>query len=194
MALSLPSMVVVMFVLALCISRWLRNRPKAARWARRLARAKKPHMFAAVLAQAWRVQLGKELRMVFWASYPLLGVPGSALCPEHRFGLCVSFGKRATAQQLGYYVSLPSERSEVFIDRTEAQDLARCLARMKLSPNLQYLVVSEKELADRLDQSSDPRAVLRNLLANLDFSIAGQRRQEERAPLMLYGRVTRLPV
>jgi len=189
MSLSLPWMVLVMFILALVARRWLRGRRAHRRWAARLGRLRKPRLFAEALARAWRLQLGKELRMVFWASYPLLGMPGGVLRPDHRFGLCVVFGKQATAHQLAHYTSLASERAELFIDRTETQDLSRCLARMKLAPQLRWLVLTEKELATLLDRAADPRTVLKVLLASLDFPIEqqAQARQQARAPLALYG-------
>jgi hypothetical protein len=60
---------------------------------------------------------------------------------------------------------------------------------MKLAPQLRLLVLTEKELAARLDGAADPRAVLMALLASLDFSIEqqAQARQQARAPLAMYG-------
>lgn len=171
MALSLPLLVLVMFALALLLTRILKKR--RGRWAVRLERARKPHLFAELLASAWLLKIGKELRMVSWASYQLIGSPGSTLRPDHRFGICIAFGKQALPQQLSYYVSLPSERIEVFIDRTAEQDLARCLARMRLSPNLRFVVIAEKDLAARLDRAAEPRAVLRELMAALHDPVPG---------------------
>ncbi len=144
------------------VKHW-RNRP-VGWWVARMRARQKPRDLAEFLAKHMGASLSHELKMIYWRSYRLRGFADEIRQPDINVGLCILFGDVVTQRRLQFFEHLNADRVGLFIDRTTAHDAAARMGRMKLSPRLRYVVLTEQELGAQLAIAKSPAEHLSSMI------------------------------